>query len=83
MKLTPEEKLKRKIERDQRKKAEELELGKQLQKIIARNLELAKKRKEAKIPVDAARRGTLRYDSWQTGIRKDGQVFRGHCGRGG
>lgn len=83
MKLTPEEKLRRKEERAHKKKIEDYELGKQIERIVARNLELAKKRKEAKIPEDIARRGTLKYDSWQTGIRKDGQVFRGHCGRGG
>ncbi len=72
--MTPEEKLKRKAERLYRKRMEEYELEKQLQAI------LEKKAKNAKPPIDSARRGALAYNAWQRGQR-NGQVFRGHCGR--
>jgi hypothetical protein len=71
--VTPEQKLK--ADRIYKKRMEEYELEKQLQAI------LEKKAKNSKPPIDSARRGTLAYNAWQRGIRGDGQVFRGHCGR--
>jgi hypothetical protein len=63
----------RKANRIYKKRLEELELERQLQKLL-------EKRAKNKIPVDAARRGTLAYNAWQRG-QKTGQVFRSHCGR--
>lgn len=71
--MTPEEKAKRKAARMERKRLEDLEIERQLEELMAR--------KRAQRPArDSALRKTLTYNSWQRGQR-DGQVFRGHCGR--
>jgi len=71
--MTPEEKTKRKTDRLERKRLEDIELERQLEELMAK--------KRAQRPArDSSIRKTLTYNSWQRG-QKNGQVFRGHCGR--
>lgn len=59
--------------RKAKKIAEDMELERQVEEILAR--------KRARQPArDSALRGTLTYNSWGHG-QHTGQVFRSHCGR--